>query len=269
MVSNDGEKRSRSVERALAVLCAVAESRPSIGVSELARRTGLPKSTVHLNLRTLRHAGFVDQELGSDQYVLGVQAMLLGVRAGEQSVITAALAPGMQDLAARSNEAVSLGVRSDRSVVFVKRFETSHVLRTNIREGSSMPLHASASGKCLLAAMSQAELLELYPDAQLPDQASGTIRERTALFEELEVVRARGYAHNHDEFVDGVSGVAVPVRFGSKVVAAVSLAGPTSRLRPEDWVDDLQALTASSDPRAIATGRDQHPSDHVPPEVEA
>jgi DNA-binding IclR family transcriptional regulator len=261
VVSNVGEvKRSRSVERALAVLCAVAEQSAPVGVSDLARRTGLPKSTVHLSLQTLRHTGFVQQDPDSDRYVLGLQAALLGVHAVERSSIASALGPAMQDLAARSSEAVSLGVRSDRSVVFVKRYETSHVLRTSIRTGTRMPLHASASGKCLLGGMSDAEIVELYPDEQLPAQATRTIRDRTTLLAELEQVRARGYAHSHDEFLDGVSGVAVPVRLGDHVVAALSLAGPTERLRTEDWVADLQAITAPADPRALAVGqaRDDH-----------
>ncbi|WP_052665233.1 IclR family transcriptional regulator [Nitriliruptor alkaliphilus] len=242
------------MERALAVLCAVAEDAEPTGVSEVARRTGLPKSTVHLSLQTLRHAGFVQQDETSDRYVLGLQAALIGVHAAERSAVAAALAPGMQELAARSSEAVSLGVRSDRSVVFVKRFETSHVLRTSIRTGTRMPLHASASGKCLLAEMSEDELVELYPDEVLPAQASNTIRERSTLLEELARIRERGYSHARDEFLDGISGVAVPVRFGTKVVAAVSVAGPTSRLNAEDWVADLQALTTPADPAVIAAG---------------
>lgn len=263
------ERRSRSVARALAVLCAVAEHTEPTGVSDLARRTGLPKSTVHLSLQTLRHAGFVQQDPDTDRYVLGLQAALLGVHAVEHSATVAALAPGMQDLAARSSEAVSLGVRSDRSVVFVKRFETSHVLRTSIREGTRMPLHASASGKCLLSAMTEAELADLYPDPVLPAQASNTIRDRSVLLAELATIRERGYAHSHDEFLDGVSGVAVPVRLGSSVVAAVSVAGPTSRLRTEDWVADLQALTAPTDPRVIAAGRDQDGPGRAAEEVDA
>jgi DNA-binding IclR family transcriptional regulator len=247
-------RRSRSVERALAVLCAVAEDDVPTGVSDVARRTGLPKSTVHLSLQTLRHAGFVQQDPSSDRYVLGLQAALLGVHAVEHSAIAAALAPGMQELAGRSNEAVSLGVRSDRSVVFVKRFETSHVLRTSIRTGTRMPLHASASGKCLLAEMAEAELFELYPDEVLPAQASNTIRDRSVLLEEFARIRERGYSHSRDEFLDGVSGVAVPVRLGSNVVAALSVAGPTSRLNPEDWVAELQGLTTPADPRVIAAG---------------
>lgn len=239
----NNKRRSRSVERAFAVLSAVADGAQPVGVSDLARTTGLPKSSVHLALQTMRDLGFVAQELDGDRYVLGLAAAQLGIRAMDDSTVLGALAPAMQDLADRSQEAVSLGVRTAGEVLFVKRFETSHVLRTSIREGSRMPLHASASGKCLLAGMDDHEVLELYPDAVLPEQAGRTLRDRDALLAELEDIRRRGWATSHDEFLDGVAGVAVPVRLGQRVVGSLSVAGPTGRIVPEDWVDDLLAIT--------------------------
>ncbi len=232
-------KRSRSVERALLVLCALAESGGPIGISEISRRTGLSKSTIHLSLQTMAAMRFVEQDSGSERYVLGLAASQLGAAAVDQSRLVAALASPMRQLAERSQEAVSLGIQSQRDVLFVKRFETSHVLRTSIREGTRMPLHASASGKCLLLGMSIEEICDLYPHEELPEQASNTLASRAALIEELEQVRERGYAISHDEFLDGVSGAAVPVRIGGRVAASMSIAGPTARFCADDWIGDL------------------------------
>ncbi len=248
MVSNG--KRSRSVERAIAVLCALAERAESVSLSELARRTGLPKSTVHLALQTMRDFGFVEQDVDSDRYMLGLAAAQLGAAALNQSRLVAVMAPAMQELATRSKEAVSLGIQADHDVLFIKRVETSHVLRTSIREGSRMPLHASASGKCLLAGMPDAEIDRLYPADPLPESASRTIRTRAELKREVDQVRDRGYATNSDEFLDGVTGAAVPVKLGQATVASLSLAGPTGRVRAEEWVDDLLAITQLPEPAA-------------------
>lgn len=253
MVSNG--KRSRSVERAFAVLCAVAERREPVGVSDISRRTGLPKSTVHLALQTMRDLGFVEQDLESERYVLGLAASQLGAVALDQSQLLAAMAPAMQELASRSREAVSLGIQTDREVLFIKRFETSHVLRTSIREGTRMPLHASASGKCLLAGMTDDEIDRLFPSDPLPEQASRTLHTRAELMQEITAVRERGYATNRDEFLDGVSGAAVPVLLGDRTVASLSLAGPTDRVRPEEWVEDLLAITRMPDPSVMAGGK--------------
>lgn len=238
-------KRSRSVERALTVLCELARASGPIGISEIARATGFSKSTVHLSLQSMRAAGFVEQHPESGAYVLGLAAAQLGAAALDQSRLIDVLAAPMKALADRSQEAVSLGIRSGNDVVFVKRFETSHVLRTSIREGTRMPLHASASGKVLLLDLSVEELYELYPDEELPAQASGTLSTRTELLEELEVTRAKGYSTSHDEFVDGVSAAAVPVRLGRRIVASVSIAGPTARFRAGDWVEDLLDLVTT------------------------
>lgn len=254
MVSNGNGKRSRSVERAFAVLCAVAEHGDSTSLSWIAHRTGLPKSTVHLALQTMRDLGFVEQDPDSNRYVLGLAAAQLGALSLDQSRLIAAVAPSMEELADRSKEAVSLGIQTGHEVLFVKRVETIHVLRTSIREGSRMPLHASASGKCLLAGMAYDEISELYPTDPLPESASRTIRTRAELMREIELVRERGYATNVDEFLDGVSGAAVPVRLGDRTVASLSLAGPTGRVEAERWVDDLIAIAQMPDPSALAAG---------------
>lgn len=253
MVSNG--KRSRSVERAFAVLCALAERPDPVSLSDIARRTGLPKSTVHLALQTMRHLGFVEQDVESERYLLGLAAAQLGAVALDQSWLVAALTPAMEELATRSKEAVSLGVQTGREVVFVKRVETSYVLRTSIREGSRMPLHASASGKCLLAGMPDEEVGHLYAVDPLPASASQTIRTRDELLRELSLVRERGYATNCDEFLDGVTGAAVPVQFGGRTVASLSLAGPTGRVDADRWVPDLLAISRLPDAAAIADGR--------------
>lgn len=185
--------------------------------------------------------------------MLGLAAAQLGAAALDQSRLVAAMAPAMQELATRSREAVSLGIQADHDVLFIKRVETAHVLRTSIREGSWMPLHASASGKCLLARMSDGEIDRLYPsDTTLPASASRTIRTRAELKREVDQVRERGYATNSDEFLDGVTGAAVPVKLGQSTVASLSLAGPTGRVRAEEWVDELLAVSQLPDPAAVS-----------------
>lgn len=247
-------RRSRSVERALAVLSALAAAPEPMGVSDIARRVGLPKSTVHLSLQTMRTLGFVEQEVDTDRYGLGLHAAQLGLNAADRSRVLTYLSQPMQQLAQRSGEAVSFGIRQDCSVVFIQRYETAHVLSTNIRVGTYMPLHASATGKVILAAMSEAQLTEIYPEEPLPQQSEKSLRTRTELLAELAEVRRRGYARNLDEFHDGVSAAAVAVRLGADVVGGVSIAGPTVRFRAEDWIEELRAITAVPDPRVIAAG---------------
>lgn len=248
-MSND---TSRSVERALRVLCELAKADTPVGISELARRTGYSKSTVHLGLRTMLETNFVVQDPDSGRYGLGLAAAQLGVSAQESSQLVTMLSAPMSELAIRSNEAVSLGVRVDSEVLFIKRFETSYALGTNIREGTRMPLHTSASGKALLMGLSDEEIRDLFPEEHLPHEGSHAETERTHLLDEIHQARQVGYVTSSDEWRLGISAAAVPVYLGSDVVASVSIAGPTSRFRADLWVTNLRAL---ADPLTASTKR--------------
>jgi IclR family acetate operon transcriptional repressor len=142
----------------------------------------------------------------------------------------------MEELARRSNESVSLGVLNAGSVLFVQRVESPEILRADIRLGTRMPLHASASGKALLAAMTDAEIARLLPETMLPASARRTVRERDALLADLRLVRERGYAKQEDEFIDGIAALATPVRDASgRALAALSIAGPIARFDERTW----------------------------------
>lgn len=243
---------SRSVERALNVLCELAKADAPVGISEIARRTGYSKSTVHLGLRTMLEMNFVVQDPESGRYSVGLAAAQLGVTARENSQLITMLSSPMSELAIRSNEAVSLGIRVDSEVLFIKRFETSYALGTSIREGTRMPLHTSAAGKALLMGMSDEQILALFPEEHLPRDGSHAERERTQLLEEIHQAREVGYVTSSDEWRLGISAAAVPVSLGNDVVASVSIAGPTSRFRADLWVTDLRAL---ADPLTTNTTR--------------
>jgi DNA-binding IclR family transcriptional regulator len=238
---NRGGRRLRTVNNALGLLHVLSESGTSMGVSELASRMSLGKSTVHLLLQTLCDGGFTEAEDGGRRYRLGLGAFEVGAAALEHLKLGPHLDPPMERLAGLSKEAVSLAIRSDRYAVIVKRFESTQILRAEIRLGTRMLLHSSASGKCLIAELTRQEIDELYPDDQLPQATPRTIKAKAGLLRELEETRRRGYALNVDEFTVGVAAVAVPVRDkNGKVRAGLSIAGPTARFDALQWLDQLQ-----------------------------
>ena len=236
-----GGRRLRTVNNALRLLQTLSENGTSMGVSELARRLSLGKSTVHLLLQTLRAEGFVETEDDGARYRLGLGAFEVGAAALEHLKLGAHLDPPMERLAGLSKEAVSLAVRSDRHAVLVKRFESTQILRAEIRPGTRMPLHGSASGKVLLADLPREEIDELFPDERLPQVTPRTIKSKRPLLRELEETRKRGYAMNFDEFTVGVAAVAVPVRDKrGRVRGALSIAGPTARFEARQWLNELR-----------------------------
>jgi IclR family acetate operon transcriptional repressor len=224
-----------TVRNAVRALDALAERGP-LRLTALATELELGKSTAHLLLQTLLDEGMVDFDPATSAYRVGLRVFEIGASAVEQGGFGARLIGAMEDLARRCNESVSLGVLSAGSVLFVQRVESPEVLRADIRLGTRMPLHASASGKALLATMSDAEIARLLPDPLLPASARSTVRERSALLGEIEDVRRQGYARQHDEFVDGIAALATPIfESGGRVLGALSVASPTARFDEAAW----------------------------------
>lgn len=243
----EGERGLKTVSKAAALLRYLADAARPLGVTEIAVATGLGKSTTHLLLRTLVREGLVDAESG--RYRLGLGTFELGAAAVDQLGYGTALAPPMETLARRTDESVSLGVLSGDAMVFVQRVESPEILRADIRPGTRLALHSSATGRALLSAMPVADVLELFPNESLPEGGQGAPDTRTELLGRLDAARSAGYAVTCDEFAVGISALAAPVRgTGGRPVAAVSVASPNQRFRPDEWVAPLleAAVTMSA-----------------------
>jgi IclR family acetate operon transcriptional repressor len=222
----------RNAVRALQILA----QRGPLRLTALARELGLGKSTAHLLLHTLREDGMVEYDAATSAYRVGLRVFEIGATAVEQGGFGTRLVGAMEELARRCNESVSLGVLSAGSVLFVQRVESPEVLRADIRVGARMPLHASASGKALLATMSDEEFVRNLPEPHLPASARLTLRERDALLAEMYLIRAQGYARQIDEFVDGIAAVATPIfDAGGRALGALSIAGPVARFDENAW----------------------------------
>jgi IclR family transcriptional regulator, KDG regulon repressor len=231
-------RRLSSVEHALALLGVLSEADGELGVTELSRRLEIGKSSVHALLTTLRDHRWVERR-PSGRYALGLRAFEIGSVAVEQRA-GIALMPRAERLAQETGEAVSLAVLDGDAAVVVRRIESSQLLRVHLKVGSRMPLQRSASGKVLLAFLA-------------PTATARVMESDAALLEELAEIRWRRYAVSRDEMVAGVSTIATPVLGpGGMVVAALSLAAPSPRFDPDQWVEAV--LQAGRDMSAIAGG---------------
>lgn len=231
------QRRIRSVSNALAALRVLAANPDGVGVTQLAIGLGIGKSSAHLLLATLAAEDFVSRA-PDGRYVLGIGAFEVGTAAGGVAAPGGPLTQELRSLAEASSEAVSLAALSGSDAILVQRIESASMLRAEIQVGTRMPLHASASGKLLLSEMPRERALRLFPEATLPVLTSHSIRTRSELCMALDEIRERGYAWNSEEYVEGISGVAVGVRDSTgEVVLALSIAGPTHRFQPSEWVE--------------------------------
>jgi IclR family acetate operon transcriptional repressor len=231
-----------STLKCLALLDILAEMPGAAGVSELARASGAGRGTVHQQLSTLVAAGWVER-LEGGTYRLSLHATRISRAALEQANLGSRVLPIMETLAADTGEAISLAVLDGASALIVQRVESGQTLRADLRIGTRMPLATTASGH-VLAACALPHQLELLRDGGVALAAPPV----------LDTVRERGFAVVCDEYLTGISAVAAPVRDGvGRVVAALSIAGPTMRLGIEETVPlvtgaarDLDALLAGA-----------------------
>ncbi|WP_199433791.1 IclR family transcriptional regulator [Qaidamihabitans albus] len=249
---SNAPRRVNSVSNALRLLAQLADSPDGLGVSALATRLELGKSTVHLLLATLADHGFVER-LDTGSYRLGIAAFEIGSAVPESTRFGGALAPPMRRLADLSGEAVSLAIHRGRDAIIVQRFESASILRAEIRIGTRMPVHSCGSGKVFLAELDRDELDALFPTETLPAVTRYTTRRKPVLLRQLAEVRRQGYATNDEEYTDEVRGIATGVRDRhGRVAAALSIAGPNPRFRPSQWLGELTE-TADRMSKILAT----------------
>src|SRR4051794_9069502 len=243
-----------AVENALRLL-QLYRQREALGVSETARLLGVGRSTAHRLLTTLRVHGFVIQD-GSRAYRVGPALRELGAAIAESGVVRARCRPYMQALCDELGETVNLVSLRGADAVFVDSVETRRPLRVAGREGVVLPAYAVSAGEALLAALPVDVLRDLYADEALTPLTERTLRTRTALEDQLEAVRQRGYAVNVGESERGITAAAclIPGRaVGERLAIAVS--APSSRVHDDDdLLAVAQAVCASAESLARGLG---------------
>jgi DNA-binding IclR family transcriptional regulator len=215
------------VERAFAVLGALADG--PRGVTEVAERAGLPKSTAARLLASLGREGVVEQVPGDTQYRLGPRLATLAAAVLPARSLIAVGHPILVELASAVGEAAGLSVADGASVHYIDQVDVSHQVQVRDWTGARVPMHAVSSGQVFLAHMS-ATAVERYLALPRVAFTARTITDSAALAERLRQVQLDGFAWVREEFAEGLCSIAAPVAGdGGEIVAAVHVHGPSYR----------------------------------------
>ena len=228
MPNNERRTTIQSVNRAAAILKALAGGPGRLGVSELADRLQLARPTVHGLLQTLMLHGFVEQDRASEKYQLGAGLLQLGYSYLDVNELRGRSIAHAERLAIRANAAVRVGVVHGRSAVVVHHVFRPDATLQILEVGSELPLHASAIGKSLLAFAPKETIDDLLADGM------SRLTKRTlsagALRVQLSAIRAEGFAVERDEAVLGESSVASPIfDRTAQAVGAIAAVGESER----------------------------------------
>jgi len=214
----------QSVQRALLLLNQFTAEKPTHTVDELSRLSDVPRSTVYRLLTLLRAHELVEQA-GDNRYQLGPRAITMGYVARSVTGVAGIWRPALTALAAATSETALVMRRVGNSAVCIDRVECDHPVRLSFEVGRTMPLHAGAGAKVILA-YSPEDLRDRYISRSVPAPA------RTRLREELARIRDQGWAESTAEVDRGIWAVAAPVSEGPDRLHAISVALPEYRLEP-------------------------------------
>jgi len=215
---------TQSIDRAAQLLVHVVENDEPTSVGELAETTGLPKSTTSRLVGALERQGLVQRD-GRASIRPGPVLLRFAGRDAYADLVDLA-GDTLDRLAEASGETVNLGIGTPAGVDQLAERDGRHFIGSTNWLGRRVPLHCTAQGKVLLAFGAIP-----FPTAPLERHAPRTVVDPGELARELDEVRARGYATTLDELEDGLWAVAAPVSDAHGAVAAVSISGPTTRLR--------------------------------------
>ncbi|SDX75867.1 IclR family transcriptional regulator [Halopenitus persicus] len=225
--------RSRTTSKTSLLTIEAIRDLEGATLSEISDHTGIPVSTLHTHLRTLREMEYVVRE--GDVYQLGMKLFHLGEQARWRDERYQIVKERAWNLSNRVGEEVSFAIKeNDRMVILFD--ETTTPSDEGFQVGRYFDLHSSACGKATLAELPESRVDGFVDRYGLPAHTDNTITDRDALHEELETIRKRGYAVNAQEELEGLRAVAIAIEEpDGSVFGTLDISGPPYRL-PEDEV---------------------------------
>jgi DNA-binding IclR family transcriptional regulator len=238
--------RIQAIERAVAILNVFSADEPELGVTEIAERVRLHKSTVHRFMVNLDAAGLVERNPRSGRYRLGLHIFELGGLVMQRMNLWDEALPFLEGLVRDTGETGHLAVLEGGEAIYIERVEARRPLRVPSAIGRGYPAHATNLGKVLLADLPRDRLVEIVTTHGLASYTRNTITDLAQLEAELERIRIQGYAIDDEEYDEGLRCIGAGVRDHSgRVVSALGIGGPVTRITPER-VDALAQLVMTA-----------------------
>jgi DNA-binding IclR family transcriptional regulator len=223
--------RIQAVDHAISILEAFLGDEEEYGVTELSKKLNLPKNNIFRLLATLEQRGLIEQNRSSGNYRLGLKIFEIGQVYRSRIGLLKHARPILEDLEAKCNETVYLGIMQEGMVVYVDMVETSCPVRIVSKMGRRVPAYCTAIGKAQLAYETIDELELIFEKVGFTHRAKNTIQDKETLLKELKEVVRLGYAVDNEEYEEGVVCVGAPVfDYTKQVVAGICISAPKPRM---------------------------------------
>lgn len=234
--------------RGLHILTQFTAREPALSLSELGRRTGLHRATVHRFVKVLESEGFLTLDAATGLYRVGPAWAAALFMLGGNSVLSEILNHDLQALADATGEAVSLSMRKGDQIQVISVVSTKSSFVPAVPPGPLLPLseHSMVHTRIHLA-YSDPETRERMTAVPPIRHTDNTVTDRAVIRERLAQTAAEGIAHSHEEYRRGASAIAVPVCSRGEMIAGLGLVAPTERydLKVEEYSRELRAAAAA------------------------
>jgi IclR family transcriptional regulator, pca regulon regulatory protein len=228
----------QSLDRGLAVIRAFDAEHPRLGLSEVARATGLTRAAARRFLLTLVQLGYV--RMDGREFSLRPRVLELGYSYLSGLTLPEVAEPHLENLVAEVNESSSLSVLDGDDIVYVARVPTKRIMTVLLSVGTRLPAHATSMGRVLLAGLGHADLTAYLQRAELIRHTARTITDPVELRAAVEHARTQGYALVDQELEEGLRSAAAPVRSADgEVLAALNVSAHASRTSMERLEGEL------------------------------
>jgi len=231
----------KTVVKGLKVIEALANGGGARTLTDLANECGLTKSNAHRLLRTLETCGYVRHDPVARAFEATLRPWDLGNRIFNRTELRVVALPYLEELAALTKETTHLSIFDGDGVIYIGKVDSVHAVRTYVEIGDRAPAYCCATGKAMLAHMSE-EAVRLA-SRNMKRFTKNTIVSPAKLKADLEQIRARGYSMTEGEWQAGVLGFATAIKTpGGEVAGAIGVAGPEDRMRQSDLDRTIGAL---------------------------
>ncbi|MEP1585861.1 MAG: IclR family transcriptional regulator [Tateyamaria sp.] len=242
--------------RLLLLMEEVVKRGVAVKPSDLIEALGLPKPTVHRLLQTAEAEGFLQRDLDGRSYGPGPRLRALAVSTMSSEHLRTARLTILRGVAEQIGETCNLATPDREGMIYLDRVETEWPLRIQLPIGTQVPFHCTASGKLYLSTMRPHILRSILSARPLEKRTESTLIDRDEIKAELALTRERGYATDNEEFMSGMTALAVPVLDGQgKLLATLSAHAPLQRCTLSELTAYLPVLSkAAADLTALHMG---------------
>jgi IclR family acetate operon transcriptional repressor len=237
----------QSLDRGLLILETVGKSGLPVSLGHLAAVLGIDRSSAFRLANTMKRRGFLSNPSAGKDYILGPSIWRLSRQYDWSKMLATVAHDRLRHLASITNETAHLAVREGRKALFIDHAATRHVIAISGQTGELVPLYCTSHGKALLADFDDQSLKGLFGDKPLKAYTRNTNLSLADLAKTCEEIRARGYATDESEFLEGVRCVAAPIRDREgAVIASIGISAPIVRFPAERETEFAEQVVSTA-----------------------